>query len=94
MVLKAIDADLREEMQYSREMIEEHPKNYQARDILYTCSAVIKLHFQVWQHRRVLVEWMLTESADDGLTGVCCAERGTEGGREGVDGGWKGLLTG
>ena len=28
-VLKAIDADLREEMQYSREMIEEHPKNYQ-----------------------------------------------------------------
>ena len=31
-VLKAIDADLREEMQYSREMIEEHPKNYQVRD--------------------------------------------------------------
>ena len=32
-VLKAIDADLREEMQYSREMIEEHPKNYQVRNI-------------------------------------------------------------
>ena len=38
-VLKAIDADLREEMQYSREMIEEHPKNYQVRNILY-CTRV------------------------------------------------------
>ena len=38
-VLKAIDADLREEMQYSREMIEEHPKNYQVRNIKYTCTA-------------------------------------------------------
>ena len=28
-VLKAIEADLREELQYSRFMIEEHPKNYQ-----------------------------------------------------------------
>ena len=28
-VLKAINADLAEELKYSREMIEEHPKNYQ-----------------------------------------------------------------
>ena len=28
-VLKAINADLTEELKYSREMIEEHPKNYQ-----------------------------------------------------------------
>ena len=28
-VLKAIGADLKDELHYSREMIEEHPKNYQ-----------------------------------------------------------------
>ena len=28
-VLKAIGADLKDELQYSREMIEDHPKNYQ-----------------------------------------------------------------
>ena len=40
-VLKAIGADIKEELQYCREIIEEHPKNY-----------------QVWQHRRALIEWL------------------------------------
>ena len=41
MVLKAIRSDIKEELQYCREIIEEHPKNY-----------------QVWQHRRALIEWL------------------------------------
>ena len=32
-VIKAIGADIKEELAYSREMIEEHPKNYQVKSI-------------------------------------------------------------
>ena len=33
-VLKAIGADLKDELHYSREMIEEHPKNYQVIELI------------------------------------------------------------
>lgn len=40
-ILKELNKDLYEELEYSRRIIDEHPKNY-----------------QVWHHRRVLVEWL------------------------------------
>ena len=48
-----MEANIKQELQYCREMIEEHPKNY-----------------QVWQHRRVLVEWLQDPSSELRLTEI------------------------
>lgn len=40
-ILKALNKDLVEELQYINQVIEKHQKNY-----------------QVWHHRRVLIEWL------------------------------------
>ena len=54
--MKAMDGDIKAELRYCREMIEEHPKNY-----------------QVWQHRRVLVEWLQDPSSELRLTEIVLA---------------------
>ena len=51
-----MEANIKQELQYCREMIEEHPKNY-----------------QVWQHRRVLVEWLQDPSSELRLTEIVLA---------------------
>ena len=55
-VLKALEGNLKTELRYCREMIEEHPKNY-----------------QVWQHRRVLVEWLQDPSQELRITEIVLA---------------------
>lgn len=50
-ILKALNKDLTEELNFIKGVIEKHPKNY-----------------QVWHHRRVLVEWLQDASQELHLT--------------------------
>jgi protein farnesyltransferase/geranylgeranyltransferase type-1 subunit alpha len=49
--LKALNKDLKTELDYISEVIEDNPKNY-----------------QVWHHRRVIVEWLDDPSDELSLT--------------------------
>lgn len=50
-ILKALNGDLKDELNYIYKFIQDNPKNY-----------------QVWHHRRVLVEWMQDGSEELPLT--------------------------
>ena len=55
-MLRAINSDLKAELKYCRDIIEDHPKNYQAS--WKEWKGKLSFDLKVWQHRRVLVEWL------------------------------------